>query len=343
MTISLDEFFKLSAQLPIADVRSPGEFLEGHIPGVVNIPILNDEERVAVGTDYKQKGQQAAIKTGFRLVGPRLEQIIAEAEKLANGKELLVHCWRGGMRSNNFCQFIGMARIQSHQLTGGYKAYRQRAVESYQLPFRFLVVGGKTGSGKSDVLRALHQEGEQVLDLEKLANHKGSTFGGLMHGPQPRTEQFQNDLFEEILKLDINKRIWVEDESLAIGRIFLPNVFWEALRRSPIFRMDVEKGIRIERLTREYGPANQQEFLDAMEKITKRLGPQHFLAAKEKLLAGDMPSTIDILLTYYDRTYAKGLQTREQQVAATIPWDGRNTDECALEMIQMANSLPNSR
>ena len=107
--------------------------------------------------------------------------------------------------------------------------------------------------------------------------------------------------------------------------------------------MEVEKGIRIDRLTSEYGPANQQEFLSAMEKIIKRLGPQHFIAAKEKLLAGDMPSTIDILLTYYDRTYSKGLQIREQQVAATIPWNGKDPAECALEMIQVADRLPNSQ
>ena len=129
MTINLDEFLKLCAQLRVVDVRSPAEFLNGHIPLATNIPILNDDERVAVGTDYKQRGRQEAIKTGFRLVGPRLEQIVDEAQKFSDGKELLVHCWRGGMRSNNFCQFIGMAGVKSHSLVGGYKAYRQRAVD----------------------------------------------------------------------------------------------------------------------------------------------------------------------------------------------------------------------
>ena len=339
MTISLDDFLTLRGQLPVADVRSEGEYLEGHVPGVANIPILNNEERVAVGTDYKKKGQKEAIKTGFRLVGPRLEQIITEAEKISGGKELLVHCWRGGMRSNNFCQFIGMSGIPSRQLIGGYKAYRQRAVESFGLPFQFMVVGGKTGSGKSEVLRALQQKGEQVLDLEKLANHKGSVFGGLMMEPQPTTEQFQNNLFETILQFNIKKRIWVENESISIGRIFLPEALWKTLRGGALFRIDVVKEIRLQRLVNEYGHADKGEFLTAMEKIIKRLGGQHFLDAKEKLLAGDMASTIDILLTYYDKAYSTGLEKRESIIFPPVPWNGKDVHACAHDLIQLADAL----
>lgn len=339
MTITLDDFLKLRHQLPSVDVRSEGEYAEGHIRGVANIPILNNEERKAVGTDYKQKGQKEAIKTGFRLVGPRIESIVNEAEKLADGKELLVHCWRGGMRSNNFCQFIGMAGIKSHQLMGGYKTYRQRAVESFAAPLKLLVIGGKTGSGKSEVLRQLKQEGEQILDLEVLANHKGSVFGGLMLGAQPTTEQFQNELFEEILNLDLSKRIWVEDESIAIGKIFLPEPFWRSLRNAPVFRIDVAKDVRINRLVNEYGHADKQEFLHAMQKITRKLGGQHFNAAKEKWLADDVASSIDILLNYYDRAYANGLENREHIISPAIGWDGVDAGICARDLIQSANEI----
>jgi tRNA 2-selenouridine synthase len=342
MTITLDDFLKLRHELPSVDVRSEGEYAEGHIRGVANIPILNNEERKAVGTDYKQKGQKEAIKTGFRLVGPRIESIVNEAEKLANNKELLVHCWRGGMRSNNFCQFIGMAGIKSHQLIGGYKTYRQRAVESFELPFQLMVIGGKTGSGKSEILRQLKHEGEQILDLELLANHKGSAFGGLMLGTQPTTEQFQNELFEEILKLDHTKRIWVEDESIAIGKIFQPNAFWRSLRNGPVFRIDVSKEVRTKRLVNEYGHADKQEFLDAMEKIARKLGGQHFQAAREKWLVGDPFSTIDILLTYYDRAYGNGLEKRENIVSPAIGWDGVDASTCAHDLIQSANDLKRS-
>jgi tRNA 2-selenouridine synthase len=339
MIVALDDFLKLRHQLPVTDVRSPGEYLSGHIRGAANVPILDDGERAAVGTDYKQNGKKEAIKTGFRLVGPRLEQIIGEAEKISNGKELLVHCWRGGMRSNNFCQFIGMAGIQSHQLEGGYKSYRQRAVESFGFPFQFMVIGGKTGSGKSEVLRAMRQQGEQVLDLENLANHKGSAFGGLMMGPQPTTEQFQNDLFEEILKIDIAKRVWVEDESLAIGRIFLPELFWKAMRKGAVISMDVPKEIRTQRLVNEYGHADKDQFLEAMMKITKRLGGQHFLAAKEKLEAEDMHATIDILLTYYDKAYSMALEKREFKISPDVAWDGISPTACAIQLRQAADSV----
>ena len=342
MTIHLDDFLTLRHQLPTVDVRSEGEYVEGHIRGVANIPILNNEERIAVGTDYKQKGQKEAIKTGFRLVGPRLESIVYEAEKLANGNELLVHCWRGGMRSNNFCQFIGMAGVKSHQLIGGYKTYRQRAVESFELPFQLLVIGGKTGSGKSEVLRALKACGEQILDLEKLANHKGSVFGGLMLGGQPTTEQFQNDLFENILTLDSNKRIWIEDESIAIGKIFLPTALWQSLRGSPVFQIDVSKEVRIERLVKEYGSADQQEFLDAMEKILRKLGGQHFNTAKEKWLLGDAHNTIDILLTYYDKAYTNGLEKRKNLVSPAMHWSGIDANACAKVLIQSANDFKKS-
>jgi tRNA 2-selenouridine synthase len=339
MTITLDEFLKLRRQLPVADVRSPGEYQAGHIPGTTNIPILNNEERVAVGTIFKEKGQQEAIMTGFRLVGPRLEQIVTDAKKLSGGKEMIVHCWRGGMRSSNFCQFVSMAGVQTHQLLGGYKTYRQHAVESYELPFQFMVVGGKTGSGKSEILRSIEQRGEQVLDLEKLANHKGSAFGGLMMGPQPTTEQFQNELFENILKLDVQKRIWIEDESIAIGKIFLPDPIYQGIRKAPLLRIDVPKEVRVQRLVNEYGHADQAEFLQAMEKITKKLGGQHFQSAKAKLESGDMAATIEILLNYYDRTYSVGMEKREYIVSPTIRWDGKEVSTCASELLQLADAL----
>jgi tRNA 2-selenouridine synthase len=322
MAISIEEFLALRKSLPVVDVRSQGEFQEGHIRAAINIPLLNNEERIAVGTDYKQKGQQQAIKTGFRLVGPRLLDIINETEKVTDKKELLVHCWRGGMRSNNFSQFVGMAGIKTHALKGGYKVYRHQALESFKKPLDLILLTGCTGSGKSEVLRALKSKGEQVLDLESLANHKGSAFGGLFMPPQPTTEQFQNELFEEILALDLTKRIWVEDESIAIGKIFLPNDFWKQMAQSPLIEMDVAKEVRVQRLVEEYGRANPEEFLAIMGKIVTKLGGQHYKHAKEKLAEGDMTSVIDILLTYYDKAYLRSIEKRRDKVINAVAWDG---------------------
>jgi tRNA 2-selenouridine synthase len=336
--ISLSELLSLRINLPVVDVRSPLEFQAGHIRGAVNIPLLNNEERIAVGTDYKQKGQAEAIRTGFRLVGPRLEEIINEAAKVSSGKELLVHCWRGGMRSHNFCQFIGMAGIKSQSLTGGYKAYRQFALEAFKKPLPVILLTGCTGSGKSEILRALQQQGEQILDLEKLANHKGSAFGGLLMPPQPTTEQFQNELFEEILSLDLNRRIWVEDESIAIGKIFLPTDFWSTMSNSPMVQMDVAKGIRVGRLVNEYGPADREVFLQIIGKVAKKIGGQHYHTAREKLLQGDMVSTIEILLTYYDKAYLNSIGKRAQRMQATVTWDGISASDFACALIGVVNS-----
>jgi len=333
MAISIEEFLTLRKILPVVDVRSQGEFQEGHIPKAINIPLLNNEERIAVGTDYKQKGQHEAIKTGFRLVGPRLLDIINEAEKVSDNKELLVHCWRGGMRSNNFCQFVGMAGVKTHSLKGGYKAYRTQALESFKKSMNLVLLTGCTGSGKSEVLRALKAKGEQVLDLESLADHKGSAFGGLLMPPQPTTEQFQNELFEEILDLDLTRRIWVEDESIAIGKIFLPHDFWKQMTHSPLIQMGVEKEVRVQRLVEEYGPADREEFLTIMGKIVTKLGGQHYKRAREKLADGDMVSVIDILLTYYDKAYLRSIEKRKSMLRGSLVWDGVNNKEYAQQLI----------
>lgn len=304
------------------DVRSEGEFHEGHIQGARNIPLLNNEERAIVGTDYKQRGQAQAIKTAFKLVGPRLYEIILAAE--AVGPEVLVHCWRGGMRSANFCHFVNMARMKTHQLKGGYKAYRQFALQYFHHALSLLVIGGCTGSGKSELLRKLKAEGEQVIDLEQLANHRGSAFGGLLMPPQPTTEQFQNDLFEEIFQFDLKKRIWIEDEAIAVGKIFLPEPLWRQMLHAPLIEVVVDKANRVHRLVEEYGAADRYDFLGAMEKITKKLGGQHFLAAKEKLMQNDLAGAIEILLTYYDKAYIASMDKKRERVKYTLSWDGNN-------------------
>lgn len=339
MPISIYDFLNLRQHHPVVDVRSQGEFEEGHILGALNIPLLNDEERVVVGTTYKQQGQQQAIKEGFRLVGPRLSDIIEETERIAQGKEVLVHCWRGGMRSNNFAQFVGMAGVKTQTVEGGYKAYRQVAVESFQRPLQIILLTGCTGSGKSEVLRELAAQGEQILDLEALAYHKGSAFGGLLMPAQPTTEQFQNNLFEEILKLDLSKRVWVEDESIAIGKIFLPKELWQTMSQSSLVQMNVAKDVRIQRLVDEYGPADRDEFLQIMIKVTKKLGGQHFNAAKEKLLQGDMASTIDILLTYYDKAYLNSIDKRNSKIKLSCKWNGREIAKYASELIHQMETL----
>ncbi len=324
-TLTVAEMLLLRHRLPLVDVRAPSEFATGHIPNAVNIPLLTDDHRARVGTLYKKEGQAAAIREGFRLVGPRLADMISDTERIARQGELIVHCWRGGMRSNNFAQFAEMARLQTQVVQGGYKAYRQWGQALFQQPWRLVLLTGYTGSGKSELLRALQQHGEQVVDLEALAQHKGSAFGGLLMPAQPTTEQFQNHLFETLHTMDVNRPIWVEDESIAIGKIFLPIDFWQQMAHSPLVEITVSKEKRIERLVHEYGEADKSEFLNIMAKIIKRLGGQHFAAAREQLLHGNMSAVMEILLTYYDKAYHASIVKRKDQVIMTTAWDGRTT------------------
>ena len=335
--INIDEFLSLRKRLPVVDVRSEGEYDNGHIPSAMNIPLLNNAERVVVGTTYKNQGQLEAIKAGFRLVGPRLADLIETSQRI--GDEFIVHCWRGGMRSANFCRFMEMARVNTHQLEGGYKTYRRAALESFGKPFRFIAICGYTGSGKSEILRSIADHGEQILDLEKIAHHKGSVFGGLMMPPQPTTEQFQNNLFESILKLDPAKRIWIEDESIAIGKIFLPQDLWAKMTDSFLLEINVHKETRIARLVAEYGMADPNDFLDAMTKISRKLGGQHFNAAKEKLLSKDMSSAIDILLTYYDKAYRNGLEKKKDRIKLYSSWNGTDVHVYARQLINEADAV----
>lgn len=334
--INWDEFLRQRLRLPVVDVRAEQEFEDGHIPQALNIPLLSNDERKAVGTDYKQRGQREAIRTGFKLVGPRINQIVDAAEKVSLNKELIVHCWRGGMRSSNFSQFVGMAGIKSHVLDGGYKTYRQKAHEYFKRPYQIILISGCTGSGKSEVLRTLWEEGEQVVDLEGIANHKGSAFGGLMMPPQPSTEQFENILFEQLQEIDISRPVWVEDESIAVGKIFLPSDFWTCMRQSPVALLNVDKPTRVKRLVHEYGHADHEQFLDAMTRITKKLGGQHFKSAKEKLEQGDMSTVMEILLTYYDKAYLGSLEKRKPDTLGEIDWDGTDPGIAAKQLIQIS-------
>ncbi|MDW8330933.1 MAG: tRNA 2-selenouridine(34) synthase MnmH [Cyclobacteriaceae bacterium] len=336
MVLSVEDFLKLRNELPVIDVRSEGEYDAGHIPNTVNIPLLNNEQRAIVGLTYKQQGRQEAIRTGFRLVGPGLAQLMEQAEAVAGSRrELIVHCWRGGMRSDYFSRFAEMALVRCHTLKGGYKAYRRHAQEYFAKSWKLKILGGYTGSGKTEILKALKQQGEQVIDLEALARHKGSVFGGLMMPPQPTSEQFENDLFEELLKLDEHRNIWVEDESIAIGKVFLPQVFWKRMNECEVIELNADKSVRVHRLVKEYAQADPNQFLIALEKIITRLGNQHYQCARNFVVEGKWTEAIDCILTYYDKAYRNGLIRKQQRIQHKIAWDGKNSEQTAKAIMDL--------
>ncbi|MDA0194825.1 MAG: tRNA 2-selenouridine(34) synthase MnmH [Bacteroidetes bacterium] len=336
--IQINEFLELAEENPVVDVRSPKEFNHGHIPGAVNIPLFNDEERAQVGTTYKQVSREEAITLGLEIVGPKMKDFVLKAKSLNLKDKLLVHCWRGGMRSESMAWLFNTSDIESVTLHKGYKAFRNHALKYFSTSFRFVILTGSTGSGKTEILNALKAEGEQVIDLEALANHKGSVFGGLGKSNQPTTEQFQNDLFWELAHQDVSKRIWLEDESIAIGKIFIPNDIWDQMRKSRLIRVEISKQERVKRLVNEYGNFEAADLEARIRKIEKKLGGQHMKEAIENLIAGNIAGTADTLLTYYDKAYSNALERKNKQLLESTYSDNFDATKIANNVLSIAQN-----
>ena len=312
MKLSPDVFLKKAVRWPVLDVRSPGEYAAGHLPGAHCFPLFDDQERAQVGTTYKQIGSHEALLVGLELVGPKMRQLVEQAQHVAPAKEVLVHCWRGGMRSESVAWLLTTAGFTAHTLEGGYKAYRNRVRESFREMPQLMVLGGATGSGKTAVLAALRARGEQIIDLEALANHRGSAFGGIGQGEQPTTEQFQNNLHRAWQPLDPAARVWIEDESFSIGQVKLPLELWNVMKTRPLVLLEVPRADRIQRLVQEYGSLDPLALERAVTAIQKRLGGLRTHQILEALARGQLAEAADHLLTYYDKSYDRCLKRSYQ-------------------------------
>ena len=302
--IHIDDFLPLAEQIPLIDVRSPKEFAQGHIPNAINIPLFDDKEREAVGIRYKHGGSENAIMLGLELVGPKLARFAKLAKSEAKKKRLLVYCWRGGARSANMGWLFETAGLEVKVLEGGYKAYRRYIREQFAVPAQLVVLGGYTGSGKTDVLKELENMGEQFLDIEGHAHHKGSAFGRLGQEAQPTNEQFENNLAEKWLKFEFNKTIWVEDESRVLGTCSINEPLFKKMRTGILIKIMLPKSERMKRLVKEYGGFDQVLLLKSLEKIRQRMGGLAIKQASEALEKRDLLTFADLTLTYYDKTYS---------------------------------------
>ncbi|MCB0214369.1 MAG: tRNA 2-selenouridine(34) synthase MnmH, partial [Anaerolineae bacterium] len=220
--LGVEPFLELSRHYPVIDVRTSAEFAKGHIPGAMNIPLFSNEERAIIGTTYKQVGQREAMLLGLEIVGPKMRHLIEHIQTVATERTLLLHCWRGGMRSESVAWLAGLFGYRCYTLRRGYKGFRNYVLQMLELPSRLLILGGKTGSGKTEILQVLKQQGEQVIDLEGLAHHKGSSFGALGEADQPSQQQFENELAMQWRQLNLQRPVWLEDESRHIGKLSIP-------------------------------------------------------------------------------------------------------------------------
>lgn len=320
--ISLTEFWKLREHIPLIDARSEKEFAQSQIPGSFNLPILTNEERIKVGTLYKEKGAPEATLKGFELVGPRFHQIQKEALDRFPCRRLMVYCWRGGMRSQILSWLLSMVGFEVFRLKGGYKTYRTFTFEKVRETYPLLVMGGKTGTGKTILLKLLKESGEQVIDLEGLAHHKGSSFGSIGQLPQPTVEQFENLLAEQLRLMDSSLPIWVENESRKIGRLIVPDRFYEQMTKSPLLEIHKSEEERIKHIEEEYGNLPEAELIAAVNRLQKRLGGLRTQQAIADIQERNHSSWISNVLVYYDKTYDFDLQRHEANKTVHIDLTG---------------------
>ncbi len=309
-------FKELSHNAPVFDVRTPAEFENGSIPGAINLPLFTNEERAVVGTRYKEEGRHVAIREGLDIVGPKMREIVEFVEEHAghpdNGNPVFVHCWRGGMRSGSVAWLLEMYGWEVHTLEGGYKAFRRWALDRVSQSVELIVIGGRTGGGKTEILHELARLGEPVIDLEGIGNHRGSAFGALGLGDQPSQQDFDNRLAWRLDELGDNGPIWIEDESRMVGRCCIPKGFFSQMRASPVIVVDVPRARRVDHLVEVYGDAEVEVLQQRFEKISKRLGLERTKLAHQALGRGDIGDAANIALDYYDKAYDYGLSKRDE-------------------------------
>jgi tRNA 2-selenouridine synthase len=308
--ISLEETLKLDNVIYI-DMRSPNEFEQGHIPGAVNIPLFSNEERAEVGTIYKKVGNDEAKMKGLAIVSTKLPNLVSQIRAMyKKGGTVVVYCWRGGMRSKSLVTILEIMGITAYQLLGGYKAYRRYVLDSLEkfiLIPRIVVLCGSTGVGKTILLNKLEKRGMPIIDLEALANHRGSVFGQIGLGKPATAQNFDANLLKKLQSLNSEPYIAVECESKRIGNIYLPDVLYNAMQKGTKILVKANIETRIQRLIAEYTGIyneNYEGIIASIKAISKRLGVKNAQKLIEDFSQGKINEVVRTLLVeYYDPLY----------------------------------------
>lgn len=294
----------------VIDVRTPLEFAEDHLPGAINVPILNNEERAEIGTIHKQIGPQQARLRGLELTCGRFAAMVHEITAHAAGRPVLVYCWRGGLRSLSMAILLESTGIPVVQLRGGYKAFRNQVIsyfENFTPPAPLIVIHGMTGTGKTTFINNLDRHAWTVIDLEGLAIHRGSAFGqvGLVQGLSQK--RFDTLLWDAIRNAPGDRPIVLEGESQRIGKISLPGRVYEVMASSCKIWCHASLDTRVKRLAQEYARTEYREEMEAaLERIKKKLGGQRHAELKEQLAKWDVEGLGRGLIEYYyDKLYYK--------------------------------------
>jgi len=336
---TIEDFLQFKGKIPLADVRTPAEFVHGHIPGAFNLPLFSNDERVLVGTTYKQVGREQAILLGFDLTGSKWSGFIRQALEIAPDKKIGVHCWRGGMRSGAMAWALDLYGFEVYLIEGGYKNYRRWVHRQFENQYQLWILGGSTGSGKTRMLHELRKLGEQVIDLEHLAQHQGSSFGTMNKLVQPTQEQFENNLADDLKEIDTERRLWMEDESMSVGKILIPSSLWQQMKTAQLIEAKVSLEQRIGDLVKEYGVLDKDFLVACTERIHKRLGPLQTKQAVAAILDNRMEDFIRHVLVYYDKTYQTCMNNRNAEQIFPYTLTGGNVPENALQILNFTNTI----
>ncbi len=293
----------------LVDVRSPAEFEEFHIPGAVNVPLFEDEEKKLIGQIYRTRGEAEARKVGEEIALSRIGKLAEEIRKLKEEHgNVIVYCWRGGMRSKGFCEAMARLGIQTYRLRGGYRAYRNfilKDMERILEGVNFIVLTGRTGVGKTRILRKLKEKGLPVIDLEGLAMDRGSVFGGVGMKKRVSQKMFDSMIYEDLRRIG-GGPIFIEDESRWIGNVHIPEALWRKKEKGIYVEIKASLETRIRNILEDYTSSEgwEEEARTALYRIRKYLGPQKFSYVVERFDKGDYEEVVRFLIEeYYDRKY----------------------------------------
>lgn len=296
------------------DVRSPLEYEEDHIPGAINIPILDNEERVIIGTIYKQEGKENAIRRGLDFVSPKLKELYQRLKDLNQQyDEIVIYCFRGGMRSSSVVDFARSCGLTLSKLEGGYKSYRRHVMEYLEnigAYFKFVVLHGHTCIGKTEMLLALEKENMGVLDLEFFAKNSGSVFGDIFYkGKRPSQKFFETQLFAKLQSLQKNKirYVFMESESKKIGRCTLSAHFWKMMQEGKHILVEASLAARVARCVHDYtlkSPDNDEQLISSVENLKDKLGKERVKELIEQIKQKKYAEVAEYLMVhYYDCLY----------------------------------------
>ncbi len=326
---------------PLIDVRSPSEYYKGHIPNSINIPLFGNDERSIIGTIYKKDGREKAVIEGLKFFEKKMELLLdnlfinIDSYKLNpknnNDFSIRLYCSRGGMRSQSLAWLLEKYKFSTITLKGGYKAYRRWILESFSKKWNIIIIGGKTGTGKTKLLSLLEKYKYQTIDLEGFACHRGSTFGGLGMKEQPSNEQFENKIGEKLYSFKTINNIFVEAESANIGKCKIPHEFFNQMKKSKRIEILRSESNRLKELIDTYSVFKKEDLQDSILRIKKRLGPQRTKIALESIMVEKWDLVCKSVLDYYDRCYEYEKVGKEN--ITLLDLTDRKYDEKIIEII----------